>query len=152
MKRLLLVIALLSASASARAEVSPEIHALCKEAKDYVGCVQAMTSNSAATTGRTSTLRVVEGERELTGNSCPEGFAYAGAGWCSNVICISRASGHSPGLGGKNWKCGSFLGMGYAISWGDQRVKATNDPSCPADAPEVGWTSSSEQRDWIPED
>jgi hypothetical protein len=128
------------------AQVDPKIHKLCLEAKDYAGCVRAMTATPDSQQSP-STVRVVEGERELTGNSCPEDMAYAGAGWCSDVICISRSSGHSPGLGGKRWACPKLFGMGYAMSWGNSKVKATNDPSCPENPPEIGWRSSCEQRD-----
>ena len=130
----------------AMAQVDPKIHKLCIEAKDYAGCVRSMT-NSSELQKSTTTVRVVEGERELTGNSCPEDMAYAGAGWCSDIICISRSSGHSPGLGGKRWGCPKLLGMGYAMSWGNSKVKATHDPSCPTDPPQIGWSSSCEQRD-----
>jgi hypothetical protein len=94
-----------------------------------------------------TTVRVVEGERELTGNSFQEDRAYADAGWCSDIICISRSSGHSPGLGGTRWGCPKLLGMGYAMTWGNSKVKATHDPSCPTDPPEIGWSSGCEQHD-----
>ena len=129
----------------AMAQFDPEIHKLCIEAKDYAGCVKAMTGTSDGPKSPTSVM-VIEGERELTGNSCPEDMAYAGAGWCRSVICISRSSGHSSGLGGKRWACP--LGMGLAMSWGSSKVKATNDPSCPQNPPDIGWRSSCEQQDY----
>ena len=147
MRKFLILAAASLLAFPAMAQVDPKIHKLCIEAKDYAGCVRAMTATSDSQKSPT-TVRVVEGERELTGNSCPEGMAYAGAGWCSDIICISRSSGHSPGLGGKHWGCPKLLGMGYAMSWGNSKVKATHDPSCPKDPPEIGWSSSCEQRDY----
>jgi hypothetical protein len=147
MNFLLIALAGLFTSIPVMAQVDPRIHKLCVEAKDYPGCVQVMTGKSDIQDSA-STVRVVEGERELTGNACPVNMAYAGAGWCSDLICISRSSGHSPGLGGKNWACPKFFGFGYAMSWGNSKVKATYDPSCPKDPPEIGWRSSCEQRDY----
>jgi hypothetical protein len=140
---LITVVSSVILAAPAMALVDPKIHKLCSEAKDYAGCVKAMTGKSDTQPSDT-TVKVVEGERELTGNSCPEDMAYAGAGWCSDVICISRSSGHSPGLGGKRWACPKLFGMGYAMSWGKSKVKATKDPSCPENPPEIGWRSSCE--------
>jgi len=147
----LLIAVLAMAASPVLAQVDPKTHKLCLEAKDYQGCVKAMTTAPADQNKVPSTIRVIEGERELTGNSCPADMAYAGSGWCSNVICVSRSSGHSPGLGGKNWSCPKIFGMGYAMSWGDSKVKATYDPSCPKEPPEIGWRSSCEQNDhsWI---
>jgi len=149
--RRLLIAVLAMAASPVLAQVDPKTHKLCLEAKDYQGCVKAMTTAPADQNKVPSTIRVIEGERELTGNSCPADMAYAGSGWCSNVICVSRSSGHSPGLGGKNWSCPKIFGMGYAMSWGDSKVKATYDPSCPKEPPEIGWRSSCEQNDhsWI---
>jgi len=146
--RRLFIAALVATTTPVLAQVDPKIHKLCIEAKDYQGCVKAMTSSPSEKNNSTNTVRIVEGERELTGNSCPVDMAYAGSGWCSEIVCISRSSGHSPGLGGKNWSCPRVFGMGYAMSWGNSKVKATYDPSCPKEPPEIGWRSSCEQRDY----
>lgn len=146
--RRLLIAAAVLLTAPALAQVDPKVHKLCVEAKDYQGCVKAMTSGASGQENSPSSVRIIEGERELTGNSCPADMAYAGSGWCSDVICVGRSSGHSPGLGGKNWSCPKIFGMGYAMSWGNSKVKATYDPSCPKEAPEIGWRSSCEQRDY----
>ena len=126
--------------------IDPKIHSLCKEAKDYEGCVKSMTNSKTNIEG-TTTIRVVEGERELTGNSCPLDMAYIGAGWCNDVKCISNSRGHDEGLGGKKWACRGILGFGYALSYGYMKVKATYDPTCPKTPPAVGWRSSCEERD-----
>ena len=148
MQRLLITATALLIGVPSMAQVDPKIYKLCMEAKDYAGCVKTMTQGVKGQQDSTSTVRVVEGERELTGNSCPEDMAYAGAGWCSDIDCVSRSSGHSPGLGGKRWSCPKLFGMGYAMTWGRSKVKATYDPSCPKEPPEIGWSSSCEQRDY----
>jgi hypothetical protein len=127
--------------------VDPKIHKLCIEAKDYAGCVKVMTTNPTSEQGSTSTIRVVEGERELTGNSCPANHAYSGAGWCTNVICEWYQGGNEPGLGGKRWKCNKIMFETPDLRWGNQTVKATYDSACPKAPPEIGWQSSCEQRD-----
>ena len=63
------------------AEVDPKVHKMCLQAKDYLGCVKAQTTKST----NIPSLRVIQGEIELTGNSCPTGFAYKGAGYCQKV-------------------------------------------------------------------
>ncbi len=148
MRRFLVAAAALLLCAPAQSQVDLRVHKLCVEAKDYSGCVKSMTGTDSKMDDPASTIRIIEGERELTGNSCPEGFAYSGSGWCSDIECISRSSGHSPGLGGKRWACPKLFGMGYAMTWGKTKLKATYDPSCPKNPPEIGWKSSCEQRDY----
>ena len=52
------------------AEVDAKTHKLFLEAKDYLGCVKAMT-------GRANTKAEAQTGASV-GNSCPEGFAYVG--------------------------------------------------------------------------
>jgi hypothetical protein len=93
MQRLLIAAVAVLIAVPAVAQVDPKVHKLCIEAKDYAGCVKTMTQGVKGEQDSTSTVRIVEGERELTGNSCPENMAYAGAGWCSDIDCVSRSSG-----------------------------------------------------------
>tara|TARA_Y100001968_G_C18992522_1_gene542099 strand:+ start:57 stop:614 length:558 start_codon:yes stop_codon:yes gene_type:complete len=44
-------------------------------------CVKAQTAKSTDI----PSIRVIQGKTELSGNSCPSGFAYAGAGKCREV-------------------------------------------------------------------
>jgi len=127
--------------------IDPKIHSLCKEAKDYEGCVKSMTNSKTNIEG-TTTIRVVEGERELTGNSCPLDMAYIGAGWCNDVICYG-SDGNEQTLGGKKWSCKpiTFWGLRRSLRYGYIKVKATYDPTCPKTPPSVGWRSSCEERD-----
>lgn len=142
MKNLLSFATALFVAAPAFAQVDPKVHKLCVEAKDYLGCVKAMTGSAS---DATPSIRVIEGERELTGNSCPAGFAYSGAGYCTKVICTWEMGGHAQDLGGKGWKCnGGFL-QKPSLRWGSETVKATSDPSCPPNPPARGWKSSCEQ-------
>ena len=124
------------------AEVDQKIHKLCIEAKDYAGCVKAMTTSSEE---KTPSLRLIEGERELTGNSCPADFAYSGAGYCTKVICTWEMGGHAQDLGGKTWSCSGGILQKPSLRWGNETVKATSDPSCPPNPPARGWQSSCEE-------
>ncbi len=82
MKRLLLLLIFaLTIPFSVKAEVDPKVHKLCLPAADYAGCIKAQTTKSTDI----PSLRVIQGKTELSGNSCPIGFAYAGAGKCRKV-------------------------------------------------------------------
>ena len=70
----------------AQAEVDPKIHNMCLQAQDYLGCVKAQTTKPT----EIQNLRLIQGKTELTGNSCPQGYGYSGAGYCTNVICADR--------------------------------------------------------------
>jgi len=98
---------------AANAEVNQKIHKMCLQAKDYLGCVKAQATKSSDI----PSLRVIQGKTELTGNSCPNGHAYSGAGYCTQVICVDRFKKH-PDFIGKGWSCkGSGLIAGKTV-WG----------------------------------
>ena len=129
-------------------QVDPKIHKICLEAKDYQGCVSSHI-NYKEQSQNTKTIRVVEGEREVTGNTCPNNFAYSGAGTCTNVICVHLYKGNDPNLGGKLWEC---EGDGFTrpeLHWGDQTIKAAYDPACPKEPPGIGWRNSCEQKEFV---
>lgn len=122
-------------------QVDPRIHKLCLEAKDYLGCVKAMT-------GDTSTqIRTVnsQGADMAEGNQCPAGFAYIGGGNCQRVECIypSTDLGHDPIVAGKP-------GWGCKYNWirgaGEMRLgavgRAFNNPECPPGSPPIGYNST----------
>ena len=141
MKRLLLpLLAALAFPTAVNANVDPEVHKLCLPAADYLGCVKAMSTKSTDVPN----LRVIQGEIELTGNSCPTGFAYKGAGYCQKVLC-GHTFGSHPDLKNKGHKLinkgnlGCFRGV---FSWGSQIVKAVQDPKCPLTEPIIGTQSS----------
>jgi len=95
MKRLLLpLLAAIALPTAVNANVNSEVHELCLPAADYLGCVKAMTIKPADI----PSLRLIEGAKELTGNRCPEGYAYAGAGNCREVISSFRARGTPRGI------------------------------------------------------
>ena len=72
MKRLLLpLLAAIALPTAVNANVDPEVHKLCIPAADYLGCVKAMTTKSTDI----PSMRMIQGETELTGNSCPIGYA-----------------------------------------------------------------------------
>ena len=122
-------------------EVDPKIHSMCIEAKDYAGCVRAMTGDT------TNRLINSQGADIAEGNSCPAGYAYRGGGTCQAVECPTVAGGNDPLLAGKNHKCGNapfwsgWIGR-LPLRWGNETARTFNDENCPPGVPKVGWTST----------
>ena len=128
--------------------VEPRIHKLCLEAKDYAGCVRAMTTDVTAP----KIIRQInsQGADLAEGNRCPAGYAYVGGGNCKRVTCYYPRTlgggerGHDPIVAGKpGWRC---KGMGLFSYAGVLRLgetaRATNDPSCPPGEPNIGHNST----------
>ena len=113
--------------------MGPEVHKLCKEAKDYLGCVKAMNNESI----NTPDLRVIQGGIELSGNKCPNGYAYSGAGYCKEVKCIDSFTPHRD-FKDKGWTCNAW----FKPFWGENTVKAVIDKNCPNKEPIIGTISS----------
>ena len=134
MKRLLLAPLILALGLPVQAEVDPKVHKMCLQAKDYMGCVKAQTSNSTDI----PSLRVIQGKTELTGNSCPNLHAYSGSGYCTRIICNGNRFRSHPDLRYKKWKCPPF----FMVDWGGQSLKAVVDPKCPDREPIIGTQSS----------
>ena len=81
MKCLLLpLLAVIALPTAVNANVDPKVAEFCLKAADFAGCVKTMTTKSSDI----PSMRLIQGKTELTGNSCPSGFAYAGAGNCKN--------------------------------------------------------------------
>ena len=134
MKRLLLAPLILALSSPVQAEIDPKVREACLPAADFLGCVKAYTTKPSDI----PSLRVIQGKIELTGNSCPNGYAYAGAGYCRRIICNGNRFRSHPDLRYKPWKCSIF----YMVDWGAQSLKAVVDPKCPDREPII-WTQSS---------
>ena len=135
MKRLLLAPLLLGLVLPVQAEIDPKVREACLPAADFLGCVKAYTTESTDI----QNLRVIQGKTELTGNSCPSGFGYSGAGYCTNVICADRwMFKPHPDLKDKKWKGCVFL----QPDWGNKVLKAVVDPKCPNKEPIIGTPSS----------
>ena len=122
------------------AEVDAKTHKLCLEAKDYLGCVQAMTGEVSEQENDNST-RFIYGGREQTPNVCPNAYAYVGAGYCRKIEC-KYARKNNPQLAGKEWHCNRKLLGRNSLTWGEQQVPATYNPVCPNIEPEVGFQTS----------
>ena len=134
MKRLLLpLLPALALSTAVNANVDPEVHKLCLPAADYLGCVKAMTTKSTDI----PSMRMIQGETELTGNSCPIGYAYSGAGYCRELICTNLATPKE--LRGMGHKCDFWM---HEPRWGSNAIKAVVDESCPDQEPIIGTLSS----------
>ncbi len=111
-------------------EVDPEIHKLCNNAADYAGCVK-LNSNSYA-----------ESIEEKIGNSCPQGYAYRGGGYCQAWLCYKAGifgKGHDEGLAGKGNYC---FDKGREMRWQKEVVPPIHIPSCPNRYPGTGYRTS----------
>jgi len=140
MKRFLILPLLLGVSLPLQAGVDPEVHKLCKDVKDYLGCVKAQGSKSTDI----PSLRVIQGKRELTGNSCPSGWAYLGGGYCQEVKCLMDSFGSNhPTVAGKGWVCPKkpLFGKGFLVL-GNSAIPAITDQRCPDEEPEIGKNNS----------
>lgn len=115
-------------------EVDPAIHKLCIEAKDYLGCVKAMSGDSTSSERQSVDIDMIR----TSGNSCPSTHAYTGAGYCEKVICIPNYRGHDYRLGGKGWSCRG----GTTLQFQGSPIRATSDERCPLVEPEIGKNNS----------
>ena len=145
MRRFLLpLLAALALPTAVNAEVDSKVHKLCLPAADYLGCVKAMNTKSSDI----PSLRLIEGAKELTGNKCAEGFVYAGAGDCRQVISYFTARGTPVGFaliaGGYEEVC-SIFGC-EALTLSSYSQKAVLDPSCPNKEPFLYTNSSCDDR------
>ncbi len=147
MKRLILPL-LAALALPVKAEVDPEVHKMCLQAKDYLGCVKAQYGHS---------IRNDFSKKELIkpkekGNKCPTGYAYIGDSKCQVVRCkyawhgLGDARGNDPLVGGKSdWACTYDLLFGNGVlRLGASIVPITNDSKCPVGEPALGWNSTCE--------
>lgn len=130
-------------------QVNPKVHGLCKEAKDYAGCVRAMTTDVTTPDVIKTDQTNRPGLLNEMGNSCPAGYGYAGAGQCRSIKCkpMGIFGGNDPQLSGKGHSCeGRKSEYGLvgrsSLRWGDALTPASNDPKCPAYEPDMGDPSS----------
>ena len=140
MKRFLIpFLAALTLPSAVNANVDPKIHKMCIEAKDYLGCIKAMTGD---VNDAERNVSVDLDKIRTTGNSCPDGFAYKGAGYCQEITCLSGGK-HDPRLAGKAHKCISRPVFGrLTMQFMGSTLRATTTERCPAFEPEIGRTNS----------
>ena len=141
MCRFLIIPLLLGLSSPVQAEIDPKVREACLPAADFLGCVKAYTTKSSDT----QNLRVIEGERELTGNICAANQAYIGGGYCQRVMCDGLnwwvrefSARHDSLLEGKGWEC---QGQKKLLLTGPP-IKATTSNKCPMREPIIGTPSS----------
>ena len=143
----IIAVTLVGSTSALSQGVDPKVHKLCIEAKDYEGCVRAMTG--ANTPQR---VTVDQGKAEIAGfNSCPIGYRYKGNGYCGEVICKDAGmwfvGKHNPMLVGKDsWCKPSGLGSGGRLDFTGDTVRASFDPSCPDTELMPGWQNSCSQQ------
>ncbi|WP_156797937.1 hypothetical protein [Synechococcus sp. CB0205] len=123
----------------ALADVPKEVHKLCIEAKDYLGCVKAMTTEQSATS-------------EI-GNKCQTQFAYIGDGNCQRVGCrygwwLTGSGVNNQIVAGKSdWKCPRQFRNGVFLTGSlilEEVAAVGYDKNCPPVEPTIGWNSSCE--------
>ena len=125
----------------ALAEVDAKTHKLCLEAKDYLGCVKAMTGE------------IVPAEQTSSGNKCQIQFAYIGNGNCQRVGCrygwwATGSGNHNAIVAGKSeWKCPRQFRNGVFLTGSlilEEVAPIGFDSKCPPVEPDIGWNSSCE--------
>lgn len=131
--------------------VSPAIHKLCLEAKDYAGCVQSQTGKASGPGVEVKSVITNDGAAIAGGNSCPDGYAYIGGGYCKRVKCEYGplgfiALGHDQLVAGKSkWGCKYNLWYGAGVMrLEDGALRAINNPNCPSGEPQLGWNNTCE--------
>ena len=131
--------------------VNPAIHKLCLEARDYAGCVNSQTSKESAPGAATKAIILNEGVALPAGNSCPDGYAYTGGGYCKRVKCEYNSSGfnalgHDQLVAGKSkWGCKYSFWYGAGVMrLEDGALRVTNNPNCPPGEPQLGWNNTCE--------
>jgi len=140
--------------------VSPAIHKLCLEARDYAGCVQSQMGKASVPGVEVKSVIMNEGAAIAGGNSCPDGYAYTGGGYCKRVRCEYNASGfnalgHDQLVAGKSkWGCKYSFWYGAGVMrLEDGALRATNNPNCPSGEPQLGWNNTCETapQGWSPQ-
>ena len=77
------------------------------------------------------------------GNACPAGYAYAGDGFCKNVV-EKRWWAPQKDLKKYGWECEKTLGLCNRgeVDWGEITEKAFTDWRCPLVEPGIGAPNS----------
>ena len=139
MKKLLAFSSALALALPSFAETSQEVHKLCIEARDYLGCVKAMT------TQKTSSSEI--------GNKCQTQFAYIGDGNCQRVGCrygwwLTGSGVNNQIVAGKSeWKCPRQFRNGVFLTGSlilEEVAPVGYDKGCPPVEPTIGWNNSCE--------
>ena len=142
MKRLLIpLLAAIALPTAVNANVDPKVAEMCMKAVDFKGCVETMSGESVQ-----KRMTIDQGISLSEGNSCPPGSAYAGNGYCREVLCdLGFKNNHDPILTGGKWKCKRGFISDDVLKLSEKAIfRATNDPSCPSGEPKLGWTSTCE--------
>ena len=133
MKRLLLAPLLLGFIPFANANVDPKVAEFCLKAADFAGCIKTMTTKSTDI----PSMRIIEGKTELSGNSCPNNFAYVGAGKCRSFV-MSNTFRNALNIDGVGlWRAGQVEKPTWNSYYklGENITKAIYDSKCPDKEP-----------------
>ncbi len=153
MKRLLLLPLLIGLTSPAQARVDPKVHKLCKDVKDYLGCVKAQSGE------------VKPKPSASLGNRCPIGHAYAGGGQCGDVVPAKSgiAIMTSPAYAIWSWeKYNAIEAIGIWNAGWTKKPRTTGfyrlgqlapagfDPQCPKKEPALYTNSSCDEKPKAP--
>ena len=139
MKRLNIALTALALGAPVLAETPERVHQLCIEAKDYMGCVKAMTTEKLS--------------HSEIGNKCQTQFAYIGDGNCQRVGCrygwwLTGSGINNQIVAGKSdWQCPRQFRNGVFLTGSlilEEVAPVGYDKDCPPVEPTVGWNNSCE--------
>ena len=107
-------------------------------AADFEGCVRVFSGKKTQEQKITIDIDKVR----TSGNLCPSGFAYLGAGQCQQWDCISDHQ-NDPRLSGKGWSCRKNMWGGRGgLQFSGQIVRATTAEYCPLEEPQIGNNNS----------
>ena len=118
------------------------------EAKDYAGCVRAMTIDVTAP----QVIRNInqQGADIAEGNQCPSGLTYVGGGNCQEVKCdyntatgLGFDTGHDQRVAGKSyWRCKGSFWYGAGVMRLEGNARTSINPDCPPGESKIGYNST----------
>lgn len=121
-----------------KAEPSQEIVDKCMKASDFEGCIRVFSNKKPEEKKMTIDIDKVR----TSGNLCPSGFAYLGAGQCQQWTCKADHP-NDPRLSGKGWWCRKNMWGGRGgLQFDGQIVSATTAEYCPLEEPQIGNNNS----------
>ena len=121
-----------------KAEPNQEIVDKCMKASDFEGCIRVFSGKKSQEQKMTIDIDKVR----TSGNLCPSGFAYLGAGQCQQWECKSDFP-NDPRLSGKGWWCRKNMWGGRGgLQFSGQIVSATTAEYCPLEEPQIGNNNS----------
>ena len=117
-----------------KAEPSQDIVDGCVKASNFEDCIRVSKGKKPEDKKMTIDIE----KAQTSGNACPSGFAYLGAGKCQQWTCLTGRP-NDPRLAGKGWWCQKniFGGRG-GLAFSGKIVDAITAEFLPLEEPQVG--------------